>query len=116
MGYPVWAAASGKPALAHTGWVLAPGGSVDVVVPDGWNGRLWGRTGCAFDASGRGRCQTGDCAGRLECGGTTGALPATLAEYNLNSYAGLDSYDVCPASPRSDVRVLGTRARGRETP
>jgi hypothetical protein len=90
----VWGAAQGKPALPHTGWVIAPGGHVDIVVPDAWNGRLWGRTGCSFDGAGRGHCATGDCGGKLECGGATGALPATLAEYNLNSYAGLDFYDV----------------------
>ncbi|KAI3976440.1 hypothetical protein MKX01_008298 [Papaver californicum] len=29
--------------------------------------RIWGRTNCNFDGNGRGRCQTGDCNGLLQC-------------------------------------------------
>ncbi|XVE57845.1 hypothetical protein DITRI_Ditri04bG0123000 [Diplodiscus trichospermus] len=29
--------------------------------------RIWARTNCQFDGAGRGRCQTGDCGGLLEC-------------------------------------------------
>ncbi|MCI61782.1 protein P21-like, partial [Trifolium medium] len=29
--------------------------------------RIWSRTGCSFDGSGNGRCQTGDCGGLLNC-------------------------------------------------
>lgn len=82
-----------QPALATTGWVLAPGQTLTIVVPDKWNGRFWGRTGCSFNASGTGRCQTGDCAGRFQCTGY-GAIPATLAEFNLNAWDNLDFYDV----------------------
>jgi hypothetical protein len=81
------------PALARTGWVLAPGHSVTIRVPDHWNGRFWGRTGCHFDAHGIGHCATGDCGGRFQCAGY-GAIPATLAEYDLDSYDHLDFYDV----------------------
>jgi len=58
-----------------------------------WRGRIWGRTGC--DASGK--CQSGDCGGRLKCNGLSGASPATLAEFNfeLKPEAGnLEYYDV----------------------
>jgi hypothetical protein len=82
-----------QPALSTTGWVLKPGGTVSVSVPDHWNGRFWGRTGCSFDASGHGHCQTGDCDGRFQCPGY-GSIPATLAEFNLNAWSGLDFYDV----------------------
>jgi hypothetical protein len=82
-----------QPALKTTGWVLYPGQTLGVRVPDHWNGRFWGRTGCTFDASGRGHCQTGDCGGRFPCPGY-GAIPASLAEFNLNAWAGLDFYDV----------------------
>jgi thaumatin family protein len=82
-----------KPALSTTGWVLPAGRTVTVGVPDHWNGRFWGRTGCTFNASGNGHCQTGDCGGKFRCKGY-GGIPATLAEYNLNSYDNLDFYDV----------------------
>jgi hypothetical protein len=82
-----------QPALPVTGWVLTAGQTVTISVPDKWNGRFWGRTGCSFDASGKGRCQTGDCAGRFQCK-QYGQIPATLAEFNLNSWQNLDFYDV----------------------
>ncbi|HEV3172292.1 MAG TPA: thaumatin family protein [Actinocrinis sp.] len=82
-----------QPALGTTGWVLPAGQSLTIVVPDKWNGRFWGRTGCSFNASGTGVCQTGDCAGRFQCT-QYGAIPATLAEFNLNSWDNLDFYDV----------------------
>ena len=50
------------------------------------------RTGCVFRA-GRGHCQSGDCGGRYQCTGN-GAIPATLAEYDMNAWDGLDFYDV----------------------
>jgi hypothetical protein len=90
----IWVAASPDPShpLAATGWVLPAGQSVSVVVPDHYNGRFWGRTGCVF-SGGHGHCQTGDCDGLFQCTGY-GSIPATLAEYNLNSFDGLDFYDV----------------------
>ena len=90
----IWVAAAQNPAhpLAITGWVLPPGHRVTITVPDRWNGRFWGRTGCVF-RHGIGHCQTGDCAGRFRCAGD-GAIPATLAEYDLDAWDGLDFYDV----------------------
>ena len=67
-------------------------GSLTITVPKHWNGRFWGRTGCVFRA-GRGHCQSGDCGGRYQCTGNE-AIPATLAEYNMNAWNGLDFYDV----------------------
>ena len=52
-----------------------------------------GGDGCTFDAAGKGHCQTGDCAGLFQCK-QYGAIPATLAEFNLNSWQNLDFYDV----------------------
>jgi Thaumatin family len=92
----IWLAAAqqtAQPALPTTGWVLPPGQHVTINVPDHWNGRFWARTGCRFDASGHGRCQTGDCAALFQCHGS-GAIPATLAEFNLNAWQNLDFYDV----------------------
>ncbi|GAB3832340.1 hypothetical protein GCM10027610_024330 [Dactylosporangium cerinum] len=94
LGERVWAAASPDKAhpLAATEWVLEAGQSVIVVVPSGWVGRFWGRTGCSFDASGAGHCQTGDCGGKFQCTGS--ATPTTLAEFALAAWGGMDFYDV----------------------
>jgi hypothetical protein len=92
----IWVAGwqqTAKPALTTTGWVLPAGKSLTITVPDHWNGRFWGRTGCSFNAAGKGHCQTGDCGGVFQCRGY-GGIPATLAEYNLNSFDNLDFYDV----------------------
>lgn len=74
--------------------MLAPGASAQFSAPPGWSGRFWGRTGCSFDASGQGKCLTGDCGGALKCSGG-GTPPATLAEFTLaNSNTNMDFYDV----------------------
>ncbi|KAJ4829598.1 Osmotin-like protein osm34 [Turnera subulata] len=86
--YTVWAAASpgGGRRLDHgQTWVLNVAAGTKMA-------RIWGRTNCNFDASGRGRCQTGDCGG-LECRGW-GVPPNTLAEYALNQFGNLDFYDI----------------------
>jgi hypothetical protein len=90
----IWVAAAQNPAhpLARTGWTLKPGHSLMITVPEHWNGRFWGRTGCVF-RDGRGHRQSGDCGGRYQCTGN-GAIPATLAEYDMNAWDGLDFYDV----------------------
>jgi hypothetical protein len=90
----VWVGAAQNPAypLARTGWKVLPGHSLTITVPKHWNGRFWGRTGCVF-RGGRGHCQSGDCGGRYQCTGN-GAIPATLAEYDMNAWDGLDFYDV----------------------
>lgn len=81
-----------------------------------WSGRIWGRTGCKFDASGTGKCQTADCGGKLECEGSGAEPPASLFEITLGGYDGQDFYDVSMvdgynlpilAVPR---RVYGTKA------
>jgi hypothetical protein len=92
--HTIWVAASPDTAhpLSATGWVLRPGHRVTITVPNHWNGRFWGRTGCVFH-HGRGHCQTGGCNNRFDCTGY-GAVPATLAEYDLDAYDGLDFYDV----------------------
>jgi hypothetical protein len=90
----IWVGAAQNPAhpLARTGWKLLPGHSLTITVPKHWDGRFWGRTGSVFRA-GRGHCQSGDCGGRYQCTGN-GAIPATLAKYDMNAWDGLDCYDV----------------------
>lgn len=93
--YPVWPGiqpSAGKPILARGGFKLPPNKSYTLRLPATWSGRVWGRHGCSFDASGHGRCATGDCGGALFCNGIGGAPPATLAEITLGSDQ--DFYDV----------------------
>ncbi|KAK9147811.1 hypothetical protein Scep_006568 [Stephania cephalantha] len=87
--FTVWAAAS-------------PGGGRRLDRGQTWNfnvnpgtagARIWARTNCNFDGSGRGSCQTGDCGGVLECRGY-GQPPNTLAEYALNQFNNMDFFDI----------------------
>ncbi|XP_010459595.1 PREDICTED: pathogenesis-related protein 5-like [Camelina sativa] len=85
--------------LGDGGLALASGSSVTLTASPGWSGRFWGRTGCNFDASGVGKCVTGDCGGKLKCAGAGGAPPATLAEFTIGtpgprSNSVQDFYDV----------------------
>ncbi|PON58335.1 Thaumatin [Parasponia andersonii] len=87
--FVVWAAA-----VPGGGRQLNPGQTWHLDVSPGTKGaRIWARTGCSFDGAGRGRCQTGDCGGVLECRGY-GQPPNTLAEYSLNQYKNLDFFDI----------------------
>ncbi|KAF8045662.1 hypothetical protein N665_4562s0003, partial [Sinapis alba] len=79
--------------LNDGGFELAPGASADVTAPAGWSGRVWGRTGCNFDASGAGSCLTGDCGNKLKCAGAGGVPPVTLAEFTIGTGGGKDNYD-----------------------
>lgn len=60
----------------------------------GWSGRIWARTGCNFDESGVGTCETADCGGRLECDGNGATPPASLFEITLGKGNDKDFYDV----------------------
>nr|BCX99724.1 thaumatin-like protein [Zostera marina] len=87
--YTVWAGA-----VPGGGMQMNPGQRWTLNVPAGTAGaRIWPRTGCNFDGSGRGSCQTGDCGGVLKCTGF-GKPPNTLAEYALNQYSNLDFFDI----------------------
>nr|ADW08698.1 thaumatin-like protein [Ambrosia trifida] len=82
----------GQPVLMDGGFQLGRQESKNVTTPQGWAGRIWGRSGCKFDAHGEGTCVTGDCGNGLYCRGNGGEPPASLAEFTLNSP--LDFYDV----------------------
>ena len=57
--YTVWAGA-----VPGGGQQLNPGQTWSLYVAPGTSqARIWPRTNCNFDGSGRGRCQTGDCNG-----------------------------------------------------
>ncbi|XP_028766467.1 thaumatin-like protein 1b [Neltuma alba] len=96
--YTVWPGIlsnAGVTPLSITGFVLQTGESKTISAPTSWGGRFWGRTLCSQDTSGKFSCVTGDCgSGMLECAGNGAAPPATLAEFTLNGYGGLDFFDV----------------------
>ncbi|PKA65650.1 Thaumatin-like protein [Apostasia shenzhenica] len=78
-----------------TGTRLNPGEVYILGLPPNWSGRIWGRQGCSFDSSGRGRCTTGDCDGVLYCNGRAPIPPVTLAEIRLNfGSRSVDFYNV----------------------
>ncbi|PWZ30132.1 Nuclear pore complex protein NUP96 [Zea mays] len=92
--WPGLLSGSGTPPLETTGFALAPGQLRSLYVPQGWSGRFWGRSGCTFDASGKGSCATGDCgSGEVECHGAGASPPTTLAEFTLDDDGGKDFYD-----------------------
>lgn len=95
--YTIWPgtlAGSGTPQLPTTGFQLDSGQSVRISSVPGWSGRIWARTGCTFDQSGVGSCQTGDCGGRLECDGNGATPPTSLFEITLGNGNEKDFYDV----------------------
>ncbi|RWW70457.1 hypothetical protein BHE74_00021861 [Ensete ventricosum] len=82
--YTVWPAA-----IPGGGLQLEQGQTWVIDVPYGTTGRIWARTGCSFDGSGSGSCQTGDCGGVLACE-AYGSPPNTLAEFAVNQVNNLD--------------------------
>ncbi|KAI9783144.1 MAG: hypothetical protein M1816_001595 [Peltula sp. TS41687] len=87
------------------GFELRPGTSRELAVSSDWQGRVWGRTNCSFNAAGTGAsnrgglngggraCTTGDCGGIVNCR-LAGEVPATLAEFTLDSPSGQTFYDI----------------------
>lgn len=97
-GYTVWPgllSGAGTAPLSTTGFALAQGASAAVDAPTGWSGRMWARTLCAEDATGRFTCATGDCgSGTLQCNGGGAAPPTSLVEFTLDGSGGMDFFDV----------------------
>ncbi|TQS32660.1 hypothetical protein Golomagni_07019 [Golovinomyces magnicellulatus] len=76
------------------GFGLEPGKSKRMRVAWNWQGRIWGRTNCTVNGESC-ACQTGDCFAKLDCE-FSGAVPATLVEFNLASGVGMKQtfYDI----------------------
>ncbi|KAH7850239.1 hypothetical protein Vadar_029692 [Vaccinium darrowii] len=93
--YTVWPGILGNTVqLSSTGFELPPSTSAALQAPPGWSGRVWGRSGCNFNALGQGTCATGDCgSNQVECNGAGATPPATLAEFTIGS-GNPDFYDV----------------------
>ncbi|KAI3952577.1 hypothetical protein MKW92_037093 [Papaver armeniacum] len=93
--WPGILSSAGISPLDTTGFALQKDESRIVTVPTSWSGRLWGRTHCSQDSTGKFSCISGDCgSGKVECSGGGATPPATLAEFTLNGANGLDFYDV----------------------
>nr|CAB3472491.1 unnamed protein product [Digitaria exilis] len=80
---------------------VVPGGGVRLDPGESWTlnmtastgpGRVWPRTGCSFDSTGNGSCQTGDCGGVLACTTSSGKPPVTLGEFTIGG--GTDFFDI----------------------
>ncbi|KAM6582287.1 hypothetical protein CsatB_009289 [Cannabis sativa] len=94
--WPGLLATEGHPTPNGGGFLLKSGEEQALQLPDNWSGRIWPRQGCCFDpTTGRGECQTGDCAGLLQCSGTGGKPPTTVIEMTLGTPSSdLHYYDV----------------------
>lgn len=93
--WPGTLSSSKHPPFMNGGFEMKPGDTTTITAPPEWSGRFWARAGCSFDQSGKGKCNTGDCGGVLQCAGAGGTPPATLIELTLDSQTdSLDFYDV----------------------
>ncbi|CAH1446600.1 unnamed protein product [Lactuca virosa] len=92
--WPATLSGAGTTPLPTTGFQLNSGQSAQIPTTPSWSGRVWARTGCTFDASGVGKCETADCGGKMECGGMGATPPASLFEITIGGYNNLDYYDV----------------------
>lgn len=73
------------------GFALKPGQTAIYNATVGWSGRIWARTGCNFDKTGTGTCQTGSCGTSLNCTGPSNP-PNTIAEFTIGD--DVDFYDL----------------------
>lgn len=96
--YTVWPATltgGGTAQLPTTGFELPSKSSVSIQVPAPWSGRVWARTFCTNDYSGKFVCKTADCgSGEVSCKGAGANPPASLAEFTLATNNGMNFYDV----------------------
>ncbi|XP_024169981.1 PR5-like receptor kinase isoform X2 [Rosa chinensis] len=96
--YAVWPGIlsnPGAPPFPTAGFALEKDETMTLIAPASWRGRLWGRTLCTLDSTGNFSCVTGDCgSGKQECSGSGAATTATLAEFSLDGFGGLDFFDI----------------------
>ena len=119
--YKIWPGFYGKsksnpncPLPFNGGWELGSGQTTSFDVPkDLFAVRMWARTNCRNEGN-QFICDTGRCRPSVQCSGSTGEPPVTLAEFTLNGAGKKDYYDVSlvdgynlkmnirPLSPNSD--------------
>jgi len=93
--WPAILSSDGSSPLPSTGFSLVPGDSKTLPVPPAWSGRLWGRTLCSIDITGKFSCVTGDCGtSTVECGDGNPTSPVTLVEFDFNGTSRLILYDI----------------------
>lgn len=76
-----------------SGFLLHPGDSNPQMVSGDWQGRVWGRTNCSFNADGTApgnnapgpACSTGDCGGTVACKGTVSRVSQASHTPSLTS-------------------------------
>ncbi|CAH8361135.1 unnamed protein product [Eruca vesicaria subsp. sativa] len=98
--YTVWPGIfTSKGSLSTTGFALKKGASRAIDAPSLWSGKIWGRTLCSRNSTGKFSCRTGDCgSGEMVCSGKDTNSPTTVAELSINSVeASIDSYRVSVA-------------------
>ncbi|WVZ11956.1 hypothetical protein V8G54_016486 [Vigna mungo] len=111
--YTVWPAVlshTGSSPLPTTSLVLLPGASNTLSVPPAWSGRLWGRTFCSIDITGKFSCVTGDCGtSTVECAGANPIPPVTQVEFDFNGTSQINLYDISLVEGFNlPVRVVST--------
>ena len=108
--YPGIVTQSGTPPSSG-GFELQSGQTKNFTVGADWQGRVWGRTNCSFNAAGTGpsndgglngggvACGTGDCGGIVECKATVCIFlwrPANITEsVNTNNATGSNTSKPC---------------------
>jgi hypothetical protein len=82
----------GGTAPPSSGFLLKPGASNSQMVSADWNGRVWARTNCSFNAQGTASangagpaCDTGDCGGAVACPSTVSTRRDLYSSCNTNS-------------------------------
>jgi len=65
------------------GFQLTSGSQKSMMVSSNWQGRVWGRTNCSFNAQGTAQdggvaCKTGDCGGTVNCQATVSFWHSSL--------------------------------------
>ncbi|KAK1626258.1 hypothetical protein QYE76_000573 [Lolium multiflorum] len=95
--YMVWPAIVPAWGRGFTGGIELPAGTngtLDIPFDTGASAtKLWGRTGCSFDASGTGRCRTGDCGG-LGCDSGSSSDPGAVTEAEFSLHKGKYNYGI----------------------
>ncbi|XP_060871045.1 uncharacterized protein LOC132945350 [Metopolophium dirhodum] len=91
--FTVWPGIQGNTGQQHLengGFSVSAYKTHFILSPRTWAGRIWGRTNC----DSQGKCETGDCGNKIQCNGTLGVPPLTLAEIRFAESDNIDFYHV----------------------